>query len=89
MATKEKKATKPMSGFDREEFTKKGLQEISNLQAGVLKARENLRNKTGALKERTAEFHQGLADGCQLELRFKAVEEEDDDEPEDLSAGEG
>jgi hypothetical protein len=86
---KTKEAKKPMSGFDREEFTRKGLQQIASMQAGVLKARENLRNKTGALKEMTADFHQGLADGCQLELRFK-TEDEDDDEPEDLSVeGEG
>lgn len=75
---------KPMSGADREDFTKLGLKEIATLQAKVLKLRESLRNATGALKERTAEFHQGLSDGCQLNLHFKDAEEEE--EPEDLVA---
>ncbi len=75
-------ALKPMSGADREDFTKVGLKEIATLQAKVLKLRESLRNATGALKERTAEFHQGLSDGCQLNLKFK--DETEDEEPEEL-----
>jgi hypothetical protein len=86
MATKTKTSDrKPASGFDREDFTKKGLKKIADLQAGVLKARETLRNKTGALKEATNEFHQGLADGCQLDLHFGKQDEGDGDEPEELS----
>lgn len=77
---KEKKSKKAMSGFNREDFTKKGLNKIADLQAGVLKARESLRNKTGALKEAQQEFYQGLADGCQLDLHFGKRDDEDEDE---------
>lgn len=76
----------PASAKDRDTFIKEQLGIVKKLMDDVLKARERLRNKTGALKDAQNDLMNGLAEGLQLKLHFGPEEEQDDQEPEDLAA---
>ncbi len=80
---------KQVSAANRDTFTKDQLALIKKLQDDVLRAREKLRNKTGALREAQNELYNGLAEGLQMKLWFGEKPEEDDKddgEPETLGA---
>ncbi len=76
----------PPSAKDQATFIKEQLAIIKKLQDDVLKTRERLRNKTGALREEQNNLMNGLAEGLQLKLHFGPEEEIEDAEPEDLQA---
>jgi hypothetical protein len=77
----------PPSAKDMQTFIKDQLSTVKKLQDDVLKARERLRNKTGALRDAQNDLMNGLAEGFQLKLHFGPEEEiEDEAEPEDLKA---
>ncbi len=76
----------PPSAKDQATFIREGLANIKKLQDDVLRSRERLRTKTGALKEAQNDLMNGLAEGLQLKLHFGPEEDIEDAEPEDLQA---